>query len=203
MGWFATALLGFGTGLSLIVAIGAQNAYVLRQGLRREHELPIALLCALADAALICLGTLGIGALLKAAPGFFEVFRWGGVLFLMTYAALAVRRALRPESLKVEGAGERSLRAALVTAAALTFLNPHVYLDTMIFVGSVANQHRDLRWVFAGGATLASFVWFFGLALGARRLTRFFARPVTWRILDLSVAAVMVAVAISLATVRL
>lgn len=202
MGGLNLALLGFGTGLSLIVAIGAQNAYVLRQGVRREHEVAVATLCTAADAALIVAGTAGIGALVEAAPMALEVFRWAGVAFLVVYAGLALRRATRPEALVVAGSAEPSLRRSLATAAALTFLNPHVYLDTMLFIGSVANQHAH-RWVFAAGAVAASALWFYGLALGARRLTGLFADPRTWRVLDLAVAAIMVAVAISLATTRL
>ena len=199
----ATALLGFFTGLSLIVAIGAQNAYVLRQGLRREHEIAIATLCTLADAALILAGTAGIGALVQAAPLALEVLRWAGVAFLLTYAVMAIRRAMAPEALTVSGQAEGGLRKALLTAAALTFLNPHVYLDTMLFVGSLANQHHDQKWTFAVGAAIASAVWFYGLAIGARKLTRFFAKPSTWRVLDFGVAGVMVLVAISLSLTKI
>ena len=192
---------GFGTGLSLIVAIGAQNAFVLRQGIRREHVGAVAGLCALSDAALIVAGVLGIGTVVERAPVVLDVVRWGGVVFLLGYAVIALRRALRPEVLRAvaDGAGT-TLAAALATAAALTFLNPHVYLDTVLLLGSIANQHGDDgRWDFATGAVLASLVWFFGLGYGARRLAPLFAKPVAWRVLDASIAAVMTLIALSLA----
>ena len=192
---------GFGTGLSLIVAIGAQNAFVLRQGIRREHVGAVAGLCALSDAALIVAGVLGIGTVVERAPVVLDVVRWGGVVFLLGYAVIALRRALRPEVLRAvaDGAGT-TLAAALATAAALTFLNPHVYLDTVLLLGSIANQHGDDgRWDFATGAVLASLIWFFGLGYGARRLAPLFAKPVAWRVLDASIAAVMTLIALSLA----
>lgn len=196
-----TLLAGLGTGLSLIVAIGAQNAFVLRQGIRREHVGPVALLCALADALLIGAGVLGIGSLIERAPGVLDVVRWGGVAFLLCYAALALRRAVHPDALRAGESGTgASLRAALTTAAALTFLNPHVYLDTVLLLGSIANQHGDDgRWVFAAGATLGSFAWFFGLGYGARRLAPLFAKPMAWRVLDGLIAVVMILIALSLA----
>ena len=196
-----TLLAGLGTGLSLIVAIGAQNAFVLRQGIRREHVGPVALFCALADAVLICAGVLGIGTLVERAPVVLDVVRWGGVVFLVSYAALALRRAVHPDALRAgESANGVSLRAALTTATALTFLNPHVYLDTVLLLGSIANTHGDDgRWVFATGAVLGSFGWFFGLGYGARRLAPLFARPMAWRVLDGLIALVMVLIAASLA----
>ncbi len=196
-----TLLAGLGSGLSLIVAIGAQNAFVLRQGIRREHVGPVALLCSLADALLIGAGVLGIGTLVERAPVVLDVVKWGGVAFLLCYAALALRRAVHPEALRAgESATGASLRAALTTAAALTFLNPHVYLDTVLLLGSIANQHGDDgRWVFAVGAALASFGWFFGLAYGARRLAPLFATPMAWRVLDGLIAVVMTLIALSLA----
>lgn len=196
-----TLLAGVGTGLSLIVAIGAQNAFVLRQGIRREHVGAVAALCALADAALIVAGVRGIGTLVERAPVVLDVVRWGGVVFLLCYAVIALRRAVDPDTLRAaESGGGSSLTAALTTAAALTFLNPHVYLDTVLLVGSIANQHGDDgRWVFATGAVLASGGWFFGLGYGARRLAPLFARPAAWRVLDASIAAVMTLIALSLA----
>lgn len=195
-----TALAGFLTGLSLIVAIGAQNAFVLRQGIRREHVGAVALLCSAADAALILAGVTGIGTIVERAPVVLDVVRWAGAAFLLGYAVLALRRALRPGELHAATGGARvGLRAVLTTAAALTFLNPHVYLDTVLLLGSIANQNGDDgRWVFALGAVLASFVWFFALAYGARRLAPLFARPTAWRVLDGAIAVVMAAIAISL-----
>jgi L-lysine exporter family protein LysE/ArgO len=196
-----TLVAGLGSGLSLIVAIGAQNAFVLRQGIRREHVGPVALLCALADALLIGAGVLGIGTLVEQAPVVLDVVKWGGVAFLLGYAALALRRAVRTEVLRAgeSGAGS-SLGAALTMAAALTFLNPHVYLDTVLLLGSIANQHGDDgRWIFAAGAALGSFAWFFGLGYGARRLAPLFAEPMAWRVLDALIAVVMTLIALSLA----
>lgn len=193
-------VIGMLTGLSLIVAIGAQNAFVLRQGLRREHVIAIATLCAVADAALILAGVAGIGVLVEKAPVVLDVVKWGGVAFLVGYAALSLRRALRPESLRAEGAAETSLRAALTTAAALTFLNPHVYLDTVLLVGSIANQYGEVgRWVFAAGAVTGSIVWFYGLAIGARKLSPLFAKERAWQVLDVLIGVVMLAIAAKLA----
>jgi L-lysine exporter family protein LysE/ArgO len=195
-----TALAGFGTGLSLIVAIGAQNAFVLRQGIRREHVAAVALLCSVADAALILAGVTGIGTIVERAPVLLDVVRWAGAAFLLAYAVLALRRAVRPGELHAAtGGAPVGLRPVLLTAAALTFLNPHVYLDTVLLLGSIANQHgHDGRWVFALGATAGSLLWFFGLAYGARRLAPLFARPSAWRVLDGVIAAVMAAIALSL-----
>jgi L-lysine exporter family protein LysE/ArgO len=195
-----TFFTGLFAGLSLIVAIGAQNAFVLRQGLRREHVIPIAALCALADAVLIFAGVAGIGVIVEKAPVLLDIVRWGGVAFLLTYAALSVRRAMHPAALETDGMSATSLRSALLTAAALTFLNPHVYLDTLVLLGSIANQHGEPgRWVFAAGATVGSFAWFFGLGLGARALAPVFARQRAWQVLDVLIALVMVAIATSLA----
>ena len=196
-----TFLAGLGTGLSLIVAIGAQNAFMLRQGLRLEHVGPVAALCALADAALICAGVLGIGTLVEQAPVVLDVLKWFGVAFLICYAAIALRRAVHPDTLHAAGSGTgASLGAVLTTAAALTFVNPHVYLDTVLLLGSIANQHGDGgRWVFATGAVLASVGWFLGLGYAARGLAPLFARPIAWRVLDVSIAVVMILIALSLA----
>ena len=166
-----TLLAGLVTGLSLIVAIGAQNAFVLRQGIRREHVGAVALLCSVADAVLILAGVTGIGTIVERAPVVLDVVRWAGAAFLLGYAVLgaAARRASRRAARDHRWPAGRALRPVLTTAAALTFLNPHVYLDTVLLLGSIANQHGDTgRWVFAVGAVLGSFVWFFGLAYGAR-----------------------------------
>ena len=194
------ALAGFGTGLSLIVAIGAQNAFVLRQGLRREHVLPIVLVCALSDAVLIVAGVAGIGAIVAAAPLVLEIIRYAGAAFLLGYGLLAARRAVRPKVLTADTAGSRtSLAAAVATCVALTWLNPHVYLDTVLLLGSVANGYGDLeRWAFAAGAAIGSVVWFTGLGFGARLLAPVFRRPAAWRVLDAAIAVVMIALAVSL-----
>jgi L-lysine exporter family protein LysE/ArgO len=199
------ALAGLGLGLSLIVAIGAQNAFVLRQGLRREHVLPIVLICALSDAVLIAVGVGGGGALFTAVPWLVDVIRWVGAAFLIGYGILAARRALRrpkPDAgLHAEDAASRtagSLAAAVATALALTWLNPHVYLDTVLLLGSVASTHDEQRWWFAGGAVVGSILWFTSLGFGARLLAPLFAKPVAWRILDGIIAVVMFAIAASL-----
>lgn len=193
------ALAGLGLGLSLIIAIGAQNAFVLRQGLRGEHLLAVVAVCALSDAVLITGGVLGAGALLERLPWLLPVFRVGGAGFLLTYAVVAARRALRPGALQAESAGTRaSLAATVTTALALTWLNPHVYLDTVVLLGSIAQTHGEDRGWFAAGAVLGSVVWFTALGFGARLLRPLFARPGAWRVLDGVIALVMVAIAVSL-----
>lgn len=190
-------LAGAGTGLGLIVAIGAQNAWVLRQGIRREHIGTVIALCALADMALIALGTAGIGALTSAAPWLLTVLRWGGVLYLVLFALRSFRSAARPG--RLEAQAPASARSVVLTTLALTFLNPHVYLDTVLMVGGIANQFGQLRWAFAAGAMLASAVWFTLLGLGARALAGVLDRPSTWRLLDAGVGIVMLLVAAKLA----
>jgi L-lysine exporter family protein LysE/ArgO len=197
---FATLLTGLGAGASLIIAIGAQNAYVLRQGLRREHVLPIVLICIVSDALLIAAGVAGIGAVIKAAPLALEIVRWAGFAFLLLYALFAARRALRPERLEAaNGVGAITLWAAVATCLALTWLNPHVYLDTILLLGSLSASHGDPgRWVFGAGAVLASILWFGMLGFGARFLAPVFARPIAWRILDGAIAVLMVVLAVLL-----
>ncbi len=247
---------GLGLGLSLIVAIGAQNLFVLRQGIRREHVFTVAAICSLSDLALIFVGVSGIGAVLQAVPWLVDVIRWAGAAFLVVYGLLAARRALRPsgEALVAgqaqsasagRGGAERRLETAhsspantgsrdapsslldqrddapsslldqrgnattsvlvrrgvtatVLTALALTWLNPHVYLDTVFLLGSVANTHGDARWVFAAGAGAASILWFFGLAYGARLLGGVLGSPRAWRVLDGVIAVVMIVLGISL-----
>jgi L-lysine exporter family protein LysE/ArgO len=194
-----SALSGLGFGLSLIMAIGAQNAFVLRQGLRREHVLAIVAVCAASDAILIAVGVGGFGALLQAAPWLLVGVRIAGAAFLITYAVLAARRALRPTSMNAEPSGApTSLRIAITTCVALTWLNPHVYLDTIVLLGSVAGTHGAERWWFGLGAAIGSVLWFTALGYGARILRPLFARPIAWRILDALVAVVMIAIATEL-----
>ena len=193
---FSAVIAGFFSGAALIIAIGAQNAFVLRQGIRREHVLPIVAVCALSDAILIALGVAGIGTLVTAAPFILEIIRWAGGLFLIGYAIFAARRAIRPKALVVDGSDATSRTAAIATVLALTWLNPHVYLDTVLLLGSLSTAHGpDGRWWFAGGAIVASLVWFTSLGFGARLLRGLFAKPAAWRILDLSIAAVMLILA--------
>jgi L-lysine exporter family protein LysE/ArgO len=195
------AVAGFGTGLSLIVAIGAQNAFVLRQGIRRDGVLAVVAICALSDAALITLGVGGVGAVVAAYPRLLTVVGIVGGAFLLCYGFLAARRALRPSAMNVMGdpaGSSRSARRVVLTCLALTWLNPHVYLDTVLLLGTVAAHRGDLRWAFGVGATLASLCWFAALGFGARLLTGFFARPSSWRVLDGLVAATMVTLGVSL-----
>jgi len=192
------AIAGFGTGLSLIVAIGAQNAFVLRQGIRRDGVLAVVAICALSDAALIALGVGGVGAVVAAYPGALTVVGLVGGAFLLCYGFLAARRAFRPSVMDVTGTQPGGARRVVLTCLALTWLNPHVYLDTVLLLGSVAAHRGDLRWAFGAGATLASLCWFAALGFGARLLTGFFARPSSWRVLDGLVAATMVTLGVSL-----
>ena len=195
----AAALSGFVTGLSLIVAIGAQNAFVLRQGLRRRHVLLVVAVCALSDLVLILAGVAGIGTIVERAPGVLVAVRWFGAAFLLGYGLLAARRALRGG--RLEAATDRQLSTSAVLAAALAFtwLNPHVYLDTVLLVGSVASAHGSPgRWWFAAGACAASIAWFTALGYGARALTPVFRRRSAWRVLDAGIAVVMLALAVSL-----
>lgn len=193
-----TVLLGFVAGLGLIVAIGAQNAFVLRQGIRDEHVLPVVILCAASDLVLIIAGVAGVGALVTSHPLVMTIVRYGGAAFLLGYGLLAARRAIRPQVMTPSTDGPAQLSAVLSTCLALTFLNPHVYLDTVVLLGAVANQQGEARWLFAAGAAAASTVWFFGLGFGARRLAGLFASPATWRVLDGLIAVTMVALGISL-----
>lgn len=190
---------GFALGFSLILAIGAQNAFVLRQGLRRAHVLPVVLVCALSDAVLVTAGVLGFGALARAVPGLEGVMRYGGAAFLIWYGARNFIAAWRGGESLEAGEGAASLRRALLTCLALTWLNPHVYLDTVVLLGSVSAQYDD-KLGFAAGAVLASFVFFFGLGYGARGLAPLFRRPVSWRVLDAVVGATMWAIALRLLT---
>ncbi len=188
----ADLIAGFLSGAALIIAIGAQNAFVLRQGLRREHVLPIVLVCAGADALLIAAGVAGLGALVQSTPGALHLVRYGGAAFLLAYGLAAARRALQAHELRVDSGVGASLGVAMTTCLAFTFLNPHVYLDTVILLGSLATQRGEPgRWVFAGAAATASFVWFFGLGYGARLLGPMFSKPGAWRVLDALIALIM------------
>ena len=192
-------LKGFATSAALIVAIGAQNAFVLRCGLKREHVLAVVLVCALSDALLIALGVAGLGTLVQGSPRLLLLARYGGALFLGVYGALAARRALHGESLTATDTAPMTLAAALATCLAFTYVNPHVWLDTVVLLGAIASPlPADQRISFGIGATSASFAWFFALGFGARLLRGVFARPVAWKILDATIALVMWAIALSL-----
>lgn len=192
------ALQGFLTCLGLIVAIGAQNAFVLRQGVRREHVATIVVLCAAADAVLISAGVAGLGPLVASSDAALAVVRWAGAAFLAAMAVTAAVRALRStEGLRPAESGAGSRAAAVTACLAFTFLNPHVYLD-MVLLGSLAGRHGDGRWAFAIGATAASVTWFTSLGFGAGRLRPLFARPAAWRVLDGAIAVVMAGLAVGL-----
>ena len=191
------AASGLGTGLSLIIAIGAQNAFVLRQGIRREHVPMVVAICTASDAILIALGVGGVGALVKLWPGAVTAVSWVGGAFLVGYGLLAARRALRPGRLDPGRGASAGPRATMLTCLALTWLNPHVYLDTVLLLGSIANSYGPAKWMFGLGAITGSVLWFSGLGFGARLLDRFFSRPAAWRALDGVIAATMFAVAAS------
>jgi L-lysine exporter family protein LysE/ArgO len=189
---------GFGTGLALIVAIGAQNTFVLRQGIRRHAVPSVVAICAASDAVLIALGVGGVGAAVRAWPPALPIVAVVGGGFLLSYGVLAARRALRPTGMPTTGAAAGSRGGAVLTCLALTWLNPHVYLDTVLLLGTVAAGHGHLRWEFGIGAVLASVCWFASLGFGARLLGPLFTRPAAWRILDALVAATMVAIGATL-----
>ncbi|HEX5114645.1 MAG TPA: LysE family transporter [Pseudonocardiaceae bacterium] len=195
-GILPTALAGFGTGLSLIVAIGAQNAFVLRQGVRRQAVLAVVGICTVSDLVLIALGVAGLGAVVTAWPAALTTIGLAGGGFLICYGLLAARRALRPaaEALATEGTPVGRPRTAVLTCLGLTWLNPHVYLDTVLLLGSVAAHRGSLHWIFGLGAMLASVLWFTGLGYGAQLLSGLLSRPAAWRVLDCLVAATMLTV---------
>lgn len=195
----APFLSGFFLGLSLIVAIGAQNAFVLRQGLLRQHVFVLCLICALSDAVLIAAGVAGLGTLVSSSPALIKAVSLGGAAFLFAYAAVAFRRAWRPQALHAASSGGGDLRAAIAACLAFTFLNPHVYLDTVVLVGSLSARFSGgARFAYGAGAMVASFVWFFALGYGARLLQPVFARPAAWRVLDILIGLVMAAIGIGL-----
>jgi L-lysine exporter family protein LysE/ArgO len=195
----AAAVEGFVLGAGLIIAIGAQNAFVLRQGLKREHVFAVATVCWLSDALLIAVGVAGIGGLVKASPTLLTLVTVAGVAFLAAYGAIAFFRALRPGRLEAAASRRQGLGATIITALALTFLNPHVYLDTVVLIGGLSARHDGAGpAAFAAGASLASIVWFYGLAFGAALLAPVFRRPSAWRILDLFIAVVMWGIAFRL-----
>ena len=190
-------LAGLGTGLSLIVVIGAQNALVLRQGVLRQQVPAIVAICAGWDALLIALGVGGVGAVFTAWPAGLTAVRWVGAAFLVAYGVLAARRVLRPAALTPAHAAKAGA-AVIVTCLALTWLNPHVYLDTVLLLGTASTGFGGDRWWFAAGAIAGSVLWFSALGFGARWLSGAFARPTAWRGLDAAVAVVVTATGVSL-----
>lgn len=197
---FTAATAGLLAGAGLIIAIGAQNAFVLRQGLKRQHVALVVSICACGDIALILLGVAGIGALVQQWPGLLQVLRFGGAAFLACYGLMAARRAWQGSGALAAGGSEPAdWRRAALTCLAFTFLNPHVYLDTMVLLGSLSTRYPDgLRWAFAAGACVASVLWFSALGFGARLLQPVFRRPNAWRVLDAGIALFMLVLCLML-----
>ena len=193
-----TFFAGLGTGLSLIIAIGAQNAFVLRQGLKKEHVFAVVIFCALSDALLIAMGVAGLGSLIQALPILLEIMRFGGAAYLIWFGLSALKRAIKPGVLSAQGGEAKKLWPTLITAFSLTYLNPHVYLDTVILLGSVANQFDPAQWLFAFGAMAGSLLWFFSLGYGARFLSKYVTKESFWRVLDGIIAFVMFSIAMTL-----
>ncbi len=191
---------GLLTGLTLIIAIGAQNAFVLRQGLAREHVGPVVAICALSDLALIVAGVAGIGTIIEQAGWLIEAIRWFGVAFLVAYGVRSFVKARHSGGLLAGAPDGVSRRAAVLTATAMTWLNPHVYLDTVLLLGSIANTHDSSgRWWFAAGASVASLLWFSVLGFGARFASPLLARPRAWQVLDVLIGLTMLGIALMLA----
>ncbi|WP_319759201.1 LysE/ArgO family amino acid transporter [Maridesulfovibrio sp.] len=191
---------GFGTGAGLIIAIGAQNAFVLTQSIKKNHHLSICLVCALCDAFLISLGVLGTGQLIASNPMLLKPAAWGGTLFLAWYGFGSFRSAFKSEKLETEKTTVTELKPVILLTLTITLLNPHVYLDTVVMLGSLSGQYEGMeRYVFGLGAISASFVWFYTLGFGGRALAPLFKKPFTWRVLDSAVCLTMWAVAWNLA----
>ena len=190
---------GFLAGLSLIIAIGAQNAFVIRQGLTKKFVLLTVLICAFSDALLIALGASGLGALIKANKNILELVRWFGVAYLLWFAFKSARSAFKKEVLNTAGEASADKKSVILTVLGLTFLNPHVYLDTVILLGSISNQFGSDKWFFVTGAIIASFIWFTSIGFGAKSASRFMSRPIFWKILDSLIAVIMLSIAVFLA----
>jgi L-lysine exporter family protein LysE/ArgO len=192
------AFAGLVTGLSLIVAIGAQNAYVMRMGLTRRYVGLVVTLCAVSDVLLIVLGVAGIGGVVHSASLALQLLRWVGVAYLLYFSFSSFRKARHPEVLIPTDERSPAERSVLATTLALTFLNPHVYIDTVLLLGSIGNQYGHAKWWFAVGASVSSVLWFSTLGFGARFAARYMARPLTWRILDSLIGLIMLLVAVKL-----
>ena len=190
---------GLLTGLSLIIAIGAQNAFVIRQGLTKKFVLLTVLICAFSDALLIALGASGLGALIKSNKNVLGFVRWFGVAYLLWFAFKSAKSALKKEVLNSAGEASADRKSVILTVLALTFLNPHVYLDTVILLGSISNQFGSDKWFFVIGAMLASLIWFTAIGFGAKSASKFMSRPIFWKILDSIIAAIMLSIAALLA----
>ncbi|MEI6477218.1 MAG: LysE/ArgO family amino acid transporter [Actinomycetes bacterium] len=190
---------GFLTGLSLIVAIGAQNAFVIKQGLARQYVLLVVVICTLSDLTLIALGVGGLGKIVQSNASFLEVIRWFGVAYLTWFGIKTLRSVFKKEKLITSEYSSESIGKIARTTLALTWLNPHVYLDTVILLGTVSNQFKEDRWIFSAGAMLASTLWFVAIGFGAQSAARFMSRSIFWKVLDGVIAAIMFSIAILLA----
>jgi len=197
---------GFGLGGSLIIAIGSQNAYLIRQGLKKEHVFWIATVCFLCDALLISLGAGGVGSLIDQSPLLLSITRWGGAAFLFLYGLQAFRSALKPSVLDSSDTGEKmkTRNKAMLTALALSLLNPHALLDTFVLIGGIAgHMPTHARWMFALGTLTTSFIWFYGVAFGAKKLAPVFANPKAWQVLDTIIGCMMWTIASTLIFMKL
>lgn len=195
-------LPGLLTGLSLIIAIGAQNAFVIRQGLTRKYVLMVVLVCVISDITLMAAGVAGLGALILQVSWLLEVFRWFGVAYLLWFAYGSIKSAFKNDALKTGDSHSGSRKQVLLSVLAMTWLNPHVYLDTVILVGSIANTFKDNAWYFGFGAMLGSVLWFFAIGYSAKAMSGIMSKPSFWKVLDLVIAAVMVTIAGLLAFYR-
>ena len=193
---------GLLTGLSLIIAIGAQNAFVIRQGLTKQHVLLVVAICAAADAVLIFLGVGGLGAIIQGLPWLLEVIRWFGVVYLTWFGIKSVRSVFKEQALDASGVQSGSAGKAVAAVLGFTFLNPHVYLDTVILLGSIGNQFGEGKWLFAVGASLDSVLWFSAIGFGAKAASGVMKKPAFWKVLDSIIAAVMISIAIVLAVYK-
>lgn len=191
-------LPGFFTGLSLIIAIGAQNAFVIRQGLTKRYVFTVVAICSIIDASLIALGIGGLGAAIAGLPWLLEVIRWFGVAYLTWFGIKSLISATKNQTMDASGVESQSAGKVITTVLAMSLLNPHVYLDTVIFVGGVGNTFGENRWFFAYGAMLASLVWFTSIGYGAKAASRFMSKPVFWKVLDGLIAVIMFTLAITL-----
>lgn len=199
--WLGPLLRGFSLGAGLISAIGAQNVFILRQGLKRQHIFAVATISFACDTVLTIIGAVGFGTLISKVPLLTVAAAWGSAAFLLFYGLRSFKSAFSPTTLDIDkvNAKSKSRRSVILTALALSLLNPHVYIDTVVLVGSVAAQYLpSQRIFFIVGAVISSFIWFFGLAYGAVRLTPLFQQPVAWRVLDAIVGCIMWVIAVSL-----
>ena len=195
-------LPGLLAGLSLIIAIGAQNAFVIRQGLTKQHVLLVVAICAASDAVLIFLGVGGLGAIIQGLPWLLEIIRWFGVVYLAWFGIKSLRSAMKTQSLDASGVQSGTARAVVATVLGFTWLNPHVYLDTVILLGSIGNQFADGKWWFAIGASVASILWFSAIGFGAKAASGVMRKPSFWKVLDVVIAIVMFSIAIMLAVYK-